>query len=323
MPKIKNGSIAIKAIQLGDVDENGEVQPYDASLILRYLVNDLSLTSLQLQNSDATGDGTVSTFDATKILQYVVGSVSSLPDSTAIPAGGNMYFSEPTVENEIIDLPVVLNNPQNIYSLALDLKYNPEYLEIVSMDYASEMSSALISEGTTEDKSEVKIAAADDAVLPLDRNLVHVRFRMKKDFDTDENGKIYLRNYRLNEMNSVQNGDSVNFGILTAVKQQASSIPAEFVLKANYPNPFNPTTTIAFGLPEKANIHLTIFNVVGQEIAELYSGELSAGYHQLQWNGRNQSDYAAPSGIYFYRMDAVGLNDAKHFTDTKKMILLK
>ncbi len=131
--------------------------------------------------------------------------------------------------------------------------------------------------------------------------------------------------WRVNSSNSAGTSDWAEYftiSILTGIERNTNH-PNTFALKQNYPNPFNPSTTIAFGLPENANVRLTVFNVVGERIAELYSGELSAGYHSIVWNGRNQANNVVPSGIYFYRMEAIGANGFKNFYDTKKMILLK
>ena len=89
-------------------------------------------------------------------------------------------------------------------------------------------------------------------------------------------------------------------------------IPLNYALKQNYPNPFNPETAIEFALPEAGKISLTVYNVTGQEVAELINGTLSAGYHTVEWNAGN-----LPSGVYFYRLTAPG------YTKVKKMLLLK
>jgi hypothetical protein len=97
---------------------------------------------------------------------------------------------------------------------------------------------------------------------------------------------------------------------ITAVME--INIPTEFSLMQNYPNPFNPTTTISFALPSKAFVKLTVFDLIGREIAVLTSEELPAGTYTRQWNAVNMA-----SGIYFYRIQAGS------FVETKKLILLR
>ncbi len=89
-------------------------------------------------------------------------------------------------------------------------------------------------------------------------------------------------------------------------------MPQGFVLYQNYPNPFNPTTTIRYSLPHRAHVALTVFNLLGQQVAELVDGEIEAGYHEIQFNAGNLA-----SGVYFY------LLQAGSFVETKKLLLTR
>ncbi|MBC8204832.1 T9SS type A sorting domain-containing protein [bacterium] len=91
-----------------------------------------------------------------------------------------------------------------------------------------------------------------------------------------------------------------------------SLLPDEFALKQNYPNPFNPVTSIEIAVPNNSHVQVVIYNISGQEVAALYDGMMTAGYHSLKWNAQN-----LPSGVYFYKMKAGG------FTDVKKCLLVK
>ena len=88
--------------------------------------------------------------------------------------------------------------------------------------------------------------------------------------------------------------------------------PIEFSLFQNFPNPFNPTTTIGYSLQEKRKAKLTLLNVIGQEIVILVNEEQDKGYHKVEFNVAN-----LPSGVYFYQLRA------GNFTETKKMILIR
>ncbi len=93
--------------------------------------------------------------------------------------------------------------------------------------------------------------------------------------------------------------------------------PAQFTLFQNYPNPFNPSTSIKFSIPVDSNVKLKLFNMLGQEVAELLNSEISAGIHHIDFNASDLS-----SGTYFYVLEANG-NNGSNFTSTKKMILMK
>ena len=93
--------------------------------------------------------------------------------------------------------------------------------------------------------------------------------------------------------------------------------PEVFALEQNYPNPFNPSTMIKFSLAADSKVNLTVFDVLGQEVTNLISGNLTAGSHEINFNASNIN-----SGVYFYRLDATGV-DGNNFTSVKKMILTK
>jgi len=91
----------------------------------------------------------------------------------------------------------------------------------------------------------------------------------------------------------------------------------EFALHVNYPNPFNPETTIQFALPEASAVRVVVYDLMGRVIQTLVDTQLGAGTHTVRWDGRTNSSGLAPSGAYFYRMDA------GTFSQTRQMTLLK
>ena len=93
--------------------------------------------------------------------------------------------------------------------------------------------------------------------------------------------------------------------------------PRSFALYQNVPNPFNPTTTIAFDLPERVNVKLAIYDVSGRLIRTLVHDELSPGQKGIRWNGRDAAGREAASGVYFYRLQSPA------FDQSRKMILLR
>jgi hypothetical protein len=101
-------------------------------------------------------------------------------------------------------------------------------------------------------------------------------------------------------------------GIFLDAVESDAPLPAEIVLRANYPNPFNPTTTIEYVLPHATDVSLTVLNILGEEVATLAGGERTAGLHSVQWEASGN-----PAGVYFCRLKA-GKSVA-----TMKMLLLR
>jgi hypothetical protein len=96
-----------------------------------------------------------------------------------------------------------------------------------------------------------------------------------------------------------------------------NGVPTDFALHDNYPNPFNPTTTLRFDLPEISDVRLTIYNVLGKRVKSFKMQNTPAGYHSIRWNATNDFGSPVSAGVYLYQLQA------KDFVKTKKMILLK
>ena len=93
----------------------------------------------------------------------------------------------------------------------------------------------------------------------------------------------------------------------------ADAVPAEFTLEPNYPNPFNPATTIGFQVPYESHIRVTVIDMLGRQVATLVDQPFAAGAHQVDWNAATMA-----SGQYFYRMEADG-----QLIQTHSMVLVK
>ena len=94
-------------------------------------------------------------------------------------------------------------------------------------------------------------------------------------------------------------------------------MPKQFALYPAYPNPFNPTTTLRYELPEDAIVNITIYDMVGRIIRTLVNDSQTAGYKSIQWNATNDRNEPVSTGLYLYTIQA------GKFTQTEKMVLLK
>jgi len=96
-----------------------------------------------------------------------------------------------------------------------------------------------------------------------------------------------------------------------------SLIPDKYSLRQNFPNPFNPSTSIRYTLPENEDVKLIIYNIRGEEIRTMVSDYQTAGYYQMEWNGDDTQGRKAAAGLYFYRLTTPA------FSDVRKMVFLK
>ncbi len=101
------------------------------------------------------------------------------------------------------------------------------------------------------------------------------------------------------------------------VENNSVGIPKEFVLRQNFPNPFNPQTKIEYQLAKNCFVNITIYNIQGQVIKVLVEEEKSAGWYSIKWDALNQHGIKVPSGVYLYHIKT------KFFEQTRKMILMK
>jgi hypothetical protein len=117
--------------------------------------------------------------------------------------------------------------------------------------------------------------------------------------------------YRIAAFDSSGNEGTVSEEVEAIVGTNADR-PTEFVLYQNFPNPFNPTTTIQFDVPFASHVSLRVFDMLGREVAVLVDGVQQAGRHEAVWHATGVS-----SGVYMYRMQALW------YLQTRKLILLK
>jgi hypothetical protein len=263
-----------------DVNLNGEAYEIaDAVLLSNYFVYGLSVFTVnvegQIAASDVNADGlTLTVADLVYLIRVVVG------DAVPIP---RLSPGEHDIE--------------------VDLQVRGGMLSVKKSDF--EIGGMyLVLEGN------IQPALADPAsAMELRYNFDGENTRV---LIIDPKGKFALGEGEVLDIGSAAVVD-VQLGSINGLnlKGRVQTLPDHLELAYNYPNPFNPTTTIAFALPEPADWSLTIFNVLGQTV-EVFDGSSPAGPVSLQWDA---SPYA--SGVYFYRLQVGDM------TKTRKMLLLK
>jgi hypothetical protein len=150
--------------------------------------------------------------------------------------------------------------------------------------------------------SSVKTIEMQGVVYPLTVRVEGMNMRLM-----DETGKTLNAN--------LKDGESIVVENMTINKLMVSGemLPTVYSLEQNYPNPFNPSTVIEFSLPEDvSNVKLSIYNALGEKVAELVNTSLQAGKYQYEWNAQDVA-----TGMYIYELRT------NNFVSVKKMLLLK
>lgn len=304
----------------GDVTLDGMVDLDDALLLQDRVTNATvgSFSNLAKQNADAdlsSGDpenvvpdnSDITLGDVIAVLQYVL--TGTWPAPAPPPAGAIVFNNVNIDENNLVNIPVSIKNGSNIQTLELIVNYDESIITYQSFSQlmlgsGNFVSSAKISDGVAS-FMYATISLQSGNITP-GKIILNLGSSIPSYFHISSS-------YRLNG-GDVTEGPSYTHGVTNV---EENLIPEKFEVAQNFPNPFNPTTTIKFGLPEASQVTVKIFNMIGQEVKTLVNEFKNAGTYSVTWNGDNESGKKITSGVYIYRVTA-GNN-----VQTMKMILMK
>jgi phosphodiesterase/alkaline phosphatase D-like protein len=280
--------------------------------------------------ADITGDDQVNLADFIQLVQrfgrkYIQGAsgkivpavplVYGLDSSTHLKLVGRPTSTE---AGTVLLVDAVASNASNLQGYAIRIDYDPAVLRFNSASAGQENLLTMDGQlaevfGTLShdaEKGEILLANAITSgnAAEGEGRIARLRFSLLDDHpqgDLLRIGEGILIDGKFN-LNQVQHlGDRL------------SLVPDEFTLEHNFPNPFNPATTIRYAVPEAGKVSLRIYNVLGQEVQTLVNDHQVAGYYTVKWNGMDRLDRSVASGVYLYKMDTAG------FTKVHKMLLLK
>ena len=290
----------------GDADGDGQVLAFDAAQVLLHVLGPI-LTGLELIQAnvdlDPVGTG-ISPFDASLILQKRVHLINLFPVQTA--ASTNHPQNTPSSPKKAVE------------RRGLVLAYGADYLSVQADERAGIVSGEVLLAGID---GQVQLAAElADFIVASRLTDEGLRILFAGPAPVEGPGEL-LRVYPEMSSDKAQLARAqFNDGAIVALVgagASAAPLPIAFALHANWPNPFNPETTIAFDLPQAGGVALQIFDVLGQSVRTLVAESLPAGRHQLVWNGRDESGARVSSGVYVYRLQAAQQVHAR------RMLLLK
>ena len=313
---LTNGSVLISHSKLGDVTLNDTVSYYDGSMVLRYLVGLEEFNHSQLIAADVTVDGTVTALDASIIGQYTAELIDSLPytNQTILAGSGEFQIQNNSFNpGQELSIPISILNGDNLLSFEMDIHFDPNSVQFLSLDWSQMIDHFSIAENITEGS----LHYAGAGLSPDGQNGVfgYINLMVLEEFSADS-FEININNYRINEtvFGSEVKAVFMNSSILNT---NADYIPNQFSLMQNYPNPFNPNTKISFVLPNKDYVNINIYDSRGKHIKSLLSGYFNFGLNEIDWNSTNDKGKNVAAGVYIYKIQT------SNFIETKKMILLK
>lgn len=226
--------------------------------------------------------------------------------------------SERVVAGELVAVDVSLANVEALVAYGFTLNYDTDKFEFVSVAPAGEdllkstggetpMFHHIVANGQVE----VANGLVNGSAVSGGGDIVRFVFRVLYEFE--DNARFEIADGLVFDPTNLSN-PAVVAGVL-----ELQSTPREFALHQNFPNPFNPDTTIKYDLAESSDVTLQIYNVLGQVVRTLVASEVqNAGRYQIRWNGMDDRGVPVSSGVYFYQISAEG-----KFQQVQKLMLLK
>jgi phosphodiesterase/alkaline phosphatase D-like protein len=276
----------------GDVNKDGIVTAFDASLVLQNTVGLISLDDDQKKAADVNMDNIIDATDASRILYFCIYQTWTL--SKSLPVSGEISFGKifHTTDREII-LP--LNSVDLSGANSITIKFDFDDQTVDSIKYESLMQ--------------------NDWILASNKNAGNFMIAMAglSELKNGPLGLLKIKNRKNNFLNILSMTVSVNGNAIKLNEIDfKNEIPKNYSLEQNYPNPFNPTTTIGFTIPQSGRYSISVYNVLGQLIRVLVDDEFHSGFYKVTFNAENLA-----SGLYFYKLKGNNVNIAR------KMLLMK
>ena len=313
---LTNGSVLVSHSKLGDVTLNDTVSYYDGSMVLRYLVGLEEFNYNQMVAADVTVDGTVTALDASIIGQYTAELVDSRPyTDQALLAGsgefqiqGNSFYP-----GQELSIPISILNGDNLLSFEMDIYFDPNSVQFVSLDWSEMIDHFTIEENVTQGS----LHYAGAGLSPDGQNGVfgNINLIVIEGFSA-YSLEISINNYKINE--TVIGSETIAVFMNSSIlKTHSENMPDQLSLLQNYPNPFNPSTVIKYDIPKSSHVKIDIYDYRGRHLKSLIDRESDPGISQVEWNSTNDNGEKVAAGVYIYKIET------RDHVISRKMILLK
>lgn len=311
VPALVRDSTKVLLYKPGDCTGDDNVDISDAVCVISYIFS--GGTPSCLVASDCNGDGSVDISDAVYLIAYIF-SGGSLPGSSLL-CGYIAPFGKAGIESANLvasassnEVAVTSSNVESLAGLQLSFSV-PDNIQITSvqtniegMDVFSGMVDGKFRVGLIDMTGKTTIPAGTHDVV----SIVY-----------QGNGIIELKEgIVVGEDASKMNVIISNKGV-TEQNGGSSALPKAYSLSQNVPNPFNPTTEIAYSIPIAVQVKIEVLNILGQSVRTLVDEFKVAGNYSVVWDGRDNSQQSVASGIYLYRLTA------GEYGETRKMVLMK
>ena len=309
------GLVSLTALQqdVADVNRNENVDIYDATLILKYLVGE------ELPEGAVVGEWTLSPervlfpdlqgHSLNQNIQAVVcgdvdgswGTVLSMTNSAKAPV---QRLCKTGNQNNNFELTLDYAADAPMQAFEATIVFEPSAVKFLQAQLAEVIASEFVH--INQEPGKWQVAGFLTKAVSKQGRIAAFQFQRLR--ETEE--KIMVTNFRVN-------GELFPDQEYLLKKESSAGQIKDFALEQNFPNPFNLTTCIRYALPLAADVEIKIYNAVGQKISDLMTSFQEAGRHEMFWNGTDSNGQVVPTGVYFVKINA------GEFQGLQKMILLK
>lgn len=292
----------------GDANFDSDVTIEDVLTVVDFILEEEVPTEDQFRNCDLNNDEEINIADIIMMIDIIFGGTGR---TVGFDPSEIAYVDLMTdFENAQLTFDIEYNGP--VRGIEFEIKYDPALVKVMSPSLVNFQENVMVSY-TQKEAGVLKILAANlqgGSIEAMDKTYL----TLPVEFIGNERD---IANVSLDGIYLAGADGSLIETVARTNASEVKVIPGEFALHQNFPNPFNPSTEIRFDLPEAGKVNLAIYNLMGQKIRTLSSGEMTPGYHAIVWDGTNDLGSQVATGMYFYAIQT------SEFQATKKMLFMK
>jgi len=308
-----NGNLGY-TIAKGDANADNTVDVSDVVTLVDHIIELTVLTEGKKQYAaDYNSDYYINIADGVGIVNKILGISGKLNENTRLKSVAPVLSLDPVIARADNQFILNLELKKGSFSgIEFNMSY-PKNKGITSNAVRFDHSGNLVKEHFSKEDG-----SSSFVIMKLDGSSIGEGESVQLAFDFN-NAKVADENisFKINDIIlSSSTGETQQFTLQNS-EAEFSVIPNEFQLYNNYPNPFNPSTTIRFDIASESFVSMKVIDILGREVVTLVNENKMPGKYQIRWSGKNNSYKQLPSGVYFVRLQAGS------FTSLKKITLIK
>ena len=293
---------------LGDADFDSDTDINDVLTVIDFILEEDFPSEDEFRNVDVNMDVEINIADVVMMVDIIYGGNAR---SFALDMNEIAYVDLiQDYQNSKLGIAIDYHGP--VRGIELELEYDHKMVNIISTGLSKLQDNVMVTSKRIGD-GNLKVIVAN-----LNSGLIENNENMYLDIPLEFNGDDYqVSTVSLKDIKIAGSDGNIVRSLTRTEFSDIKAIPVNFALQQNFPNPFNPSTEIRFDIPENEHVTLIIYNMMGQKVKTLASGNMIPGYHSIIWNGTNDIGAKVATGTYFYSINT------SNFQSIRKMLFLK